>query len=243
MKAFLKMISKLAALVALSAVTGLLLLILVYFLPTAPMEAHMAESVETFRREGTYPVTDIMGVDTRLDNYTDALMLLSAAYPGVESILEKALKVYRYTDAFDTDPTLTLIAHYGDGMPAETIAYERYWHGYLLTLKPALSVLNYGQIRLFNALMLSLCTLWLLLLMWKTLWKNRGGWSAVYPAFVDKSSCGGSSGHRTLPAILHNLLCKHSGFGPAAFETGLAETEKGQTAAVFCGCGLCGQLL
>ena len=167
MKTFLKMIPKLAAVVALSAIAGFLLLILVYLLPTASMEENVAASVEIFRREGTYPVTDIMGVDTRLDNYTDALMLLSASYPGEESALEKALKVYRYTDASNTDPAMALIAHYGDGVEASSIAYERYWHGYLLTLKPALSILDYGQIRMLNAFMLSLCTLWLLSLMYK----------------------------------------------------------------------------
>lgn len=167
MKTFLKMIPKLAAVVALSAIAGFLLLILVYLLPTASMEENVAASVEIFRREGTYPVTDIMGVDTRLDNYTDALMLLSASYPGEESALEKALKVYRYTDASNTDPAMALIAHYGDGVEASSIAYERYWHGYLLTLKPALSILDYGQIRTLNAFMLSLCTLWLLSLMYK----------------------------------------------------------------------------
>ena len=88
MKTFFRIIPKLAVLVTLSAITGFLLLILVYLLPTAPMEENVTASVEIFRREGTYPVTDIMGVDTRLDNFTDALMLLSASYPGEENALE-----------------------------------------------------------------------------------------------------------------------------------------------------------
>ena len=167
MKTFFRIIPKLAVLVTLSAITGFLLLILVYLLPTAPMEENVTASVEIFRREGTYPVTDIMGVDTRLDNFTDALMLLSASYPGEENALEKTLKVYRYAAAPETDPVLTLVAHYGDGAAASHTAYERYWHGYLLTLKPALSILNYGQIRVLNALVIGLCTLWLLFLMWK----------------------------------------------------------------------------
>ena len=167
MKNFFRIIPKLAVLVTLSAITGFLLLILVYLLPTAPMEENVTASVEIFRREGTYPVTDIMGVDTRLDNFTDALMLLSASYPGEENALEKTLKVYRYAVPPETDPVLTLVSHYGDGAAASHTAYERYWHGYLLTLKPALSILNYGQIRVLNALVIGLCTLWLLFLMWK----------------------------------------------------------------------------
>ena len=143
MKNFFRIIPKLAVLVTLSAITGFLLLILVYLLPTAPMEENVTASVEIFRREGTYPVTDIMGVDTRLDNFTDALMLLSASYPGEENALEKTLKVYRYAVPPETDPVLTLVSHYGDGAAASHTAYERYWHGYLLTLKPALSILNY----------------------------------------------------------------------------------------------------
>ena len=91
MKAFFRLIPKLAALVALAVLTGFVLLLLAYMLPVAPIEENVTKSADIFRREGTYPITDIMGVDTRLDNYTDALMLLSASYRGEESPLEKTL--------------------------------------------------------------------------------------------------------------------------------------------------------
>lgn len=166
MKAFFRLIPKLAALVALAVLTGFVLLLLAYMLPVAPIEENVTKSADIFRREGTYPITDIMGVDTRLDNYTDALMLLSASYRGEESPLEKTLKVYRYASPVSDDPAITLVAHYGDGAEVSTTAYERYWHGYLITLKPLLSLLDYGQIRALNMVLVGAVTLCLLYLMY-----------------------------------------------------------------------------
>ena len=79
-KEYLRLGLKLCALIVFMTILGFLLLLAVYALPTAPMEKNLADSAEVFLREGSYPVTDILGADTRLDNYTDALMLLTAAY-------------------------------------------------------------------------------------------------------------------------------------------------------------------
>lgn len=134
---------KLCSLVVFMIILGFLLLLAVYGLPTAPMEKNLAESAELFLREGSYPVTDILGTDSRLDNYTDALMLLTAAYPGDESLTDRALKAYRYTTAANEDPTLVITAHYIDGKEVEPVSYERYWHGYLIMLKPLLLLFDY----------------------------------------------------------------------------------------------------
>ena len=158
---------KLCSLVVFMIILGFLLLLAVYGLPTAPMEKNLAESAEVFLWEGSYPVTDILGTDSRLDNYTDALMLLTAAYPGDESLTDRALKAYRYTTAANEDPTLVITAHYIDGKEVEPVSYERYWHGYLIMLKPLLLLFDYSEIRLVNLAYTALSLFCLMLLMYR----------------------------------------------------------------------------
>ncbi len=166
-KEYLRLGLKLCALIVFMTILGFLLLLAVYALPTAPMEKNLAESAEVFLREGSYPVTDILGTDSRLDNYTDALMLLTAAYSGDESLTDRALKAYRYTTAANEDPVLVLTAHYMDGKEVETVSYERYWHGYLILLKPLLLLFDYSEIRLVNLVCTALSLFCLMLLMYK----------------------------------------------------------------------------
>lgn len=66
--------------IAVSCLVGYLLLVMVYCIPTENMEKHVKESVPIFLKEGDYP--KITGSTTsQLDNFTDALMLLTASYP------------------------------------------------------------------------------------------------------------------------------------------------------------------
>lgn len=166
-KGYFRLGLKLCSLIVFMIILGFLLLLAVYSLPTEPMERNLADSAEVFLREGSYPVTDILGTDSRLDNYTDALMLLTAAYSGDESLTDRALKAYRYTTSANEDPVLVLTAHYLDGKDVDTVSYERYWHGYLLTLKPMLLMFSYSQIRLVNLAYTALSLLFLMLLMYK----------------------------------------------------------------------------
>ena len=166
-KEYLRLGLKLCSLIIFMTILGFLLLLAVYALPTAPMEENLADSSEVFLREGSYPITDILGTDTRLDNYTDALMLLTAACSGDDSLTDRALKAYRYTTAANEDPTLVITAHYIDGKEVEIVSYERYWHGYLIMLKPLLLLFDYSEIRLVNLAYTALSLSCLLLLMYK----------------------------------------------------------------------------
>lgn len=46
-------------------------------------------------------------------------------------------------------------------------SYERYWHGYLVVLKPLLLVFNYGQIRILNGIVMAILVLLILRQLWK----------------------------------------------------------------------------
>ncbi len=128
-------------------VSGYFLLVLAYALPTDRISDHVQESCVVFKKEDTYQQL-IPGCDsTKLDNFTDALMLLSAENERTEKIWVEALNVSRLTNDEQNPAQILVSLHSGEELEYQTTSYDRYWHGYLIYLKPLLMVFNYQQIR------------------------------------------------------------------------------------------------
>ncbi len=127
------------------ALIGYFLLVGSYCLPTERMEKNMEESCDIFYAEGNYP--QLMEYNnSRLDNYTDGIMLLTASYPSDENVWHAAINAERYSTS-DTSVD-TILDVYGNGeIETDSTYYARYWHGYLIILKPLLMIFGYGQIR------------------------------------------------------------------------------------------------
>lgn len=141
---------KMCAVLLASICSGTILMYAVYLLPISPIERHLKESIPVFQREGPYP-KPVSWCSSTLDNFTDALMLLTAAYNGEESTLDKAMSLYYETSSGDVIAPVPSILDYGSETRSVTIhTYTRYWQGYLIFLKPLLSVMNYQQIRILN---------------------------------------------------------------------------------------------
>lgn len=96
-------------------------------------------------------------------------MLLEAANKNDEDVVNRAMSVYRIDYKDETiGPYNTLIKHYVNNEDYEILtSYERYWHGYLVTLKPLLFIFNYSQIRVLNLIIESLLTILVLASMYK----------------------------------------------------------------------------
>ncbi len=132
---------------------GSVLLIAVCCLPYEPIRKNIAGSAEYLYSEGRYLYL-ISGYEcTELDSYTDALMLLCAYGDPVESgIAESAMNV-PYIETGDSDPYDSFIKYfyYNDRSDVKIENYYRYWHGYLVLLKPLSMVFQYNTIMLLNA--------------------------------------------------------------------------------------------
>ena len=132
---------------------GAVLLVLVYWLPVAPMDRNLGASVDIFQEEGAYPEI-LSWWESHLDNTTDANILMNAAYDSGEFPLIQAMYGKRGTGSGQGDPVSDLIAHYAEGKEyKEASPYGRYWHGYLLYVKPALLITGYRGIRIVNGLL------------------------------------------------------------------------------------------
>lgn len=159
---------------------GYLLLVLAYCLPTETIANNVSEAALVFSYEGPYRqlipgggnrnmygFMDAMqlGGNSTQDNFTDAIMLLNAENVNDENVFVEALKVERVTFG-DQLPTDALIAlHAGAPQNLGTSSYARYWHGYLVFLKPLLLFFSYQQIRYILSLVqlgLVASVIWLL---------------------------------------------------------------------------------
>ena len=127
-------------------------LTLVYTLPTERMERNARSSISVFYTESVYPQQAQGYKSTQLDNETDAIMVLQAIYDGgTSSPLENAMRVSKI-DFKDTRATCVDLIEYlwENKIPDNVTEYARYWHGYMLYLKPLLLLMDYADIRMLN---------------------------------------------------------------------------------------------
>lgn len=130
---------------------GTFLLAVVYLLPTVPMKEHVRESLDSFMAEGDNPFLLDGYKGSSLDNSTDAIMLGNAVFESEQPFYKSAMLVERAKDE-EGDTMVALQKYILEDDRHLTGDYSRYWHGYLIFLKPLLLVLNFGQIRILNGM-------------------------------------------------------------------------------------------
>lgn len=145
----MKEIRKIMLALILGLAGATLLMLLINLLPTDGMKKHITESVKVMEREGDYHEVLPGVISSRLDNFTDSIMLVSSAHREDASLIERTMNIYRVRYEGKT-PSETLVS-YGNGEEGySTGVYSRYWHGYQIVLKPLLMFFNYQEIRYLN---------------------------------------------------------------------------------------------
>lgn len=131
---------------------GFGLLLAVYALPTAPMAANVRASIPAFNgewaKEESYETLVPGYRGTQLDNSTDAAMLLHAIYEDEHSLITRAANGGRYVAPGNAFAALLTYGMHEDASAMEGSSIARYWHGYLVFLKPLLCFLSYLDIRM-----------------------------------------------------------------------------------------------
>lgn len=145
---------RLALILVCGIVTGFLLLVAVYALPVAPVAENVRLSVQSL--DGSWETGEIAYeqlvkgyVTTQLDNSTDANMLLVAAHENDESPVQQAIDTATYMLGGRCYPALLAYGQTGTET-LTSVPIARYWHGYLIFLKPLLSFLSYMDIRMLQ---------------------------------------------------------------------------------------------
>lgn len=175
---FLKQLGHSILILLSSGCIGFLLLICVYALPVEPMRENVARGTQVYNNEGNFPELAAGYKSTKLDNDTDSTMLSNAIYP-VTDIIKDALYVpmIRYSARPDRLSSLLDYANHVKG-DTYTTTYPRYWHGYLIILKPLLLLFDFSDIRIINMTLQFILTSLSLILI------SKSNYSKYLPAFI-----------------------------------------------------------
>ncbi len=133
-----------------------LLLIIVNLIPRNYIKNNVKDSLYYFISEGNFPKIKY-AYNYVLDNYTDSLMINTAYSVDSNKPLESAMLMrrnYRPNENLklknsgnDEMPIYDLIQSFNENNDTY-FQYQRYWHGYMIILRPLLVFFNYKQIRI-----------------------------------------------------------------------------------------------
>ena len=139
------------------------LLLAAYALPGEPVRDHVYDSAVKIAGEGLYP--EYLGFKLfQMDNYTDTLMLFEAASADELPPLQAMMTNTAYNvDNFETladdlawyiEKDWSTGAQRTDAPALEPFSYARYWHGYLIWLRPLLLLMPYTGVRIVQYIVL-----------------------------------------------------------------------------------------
>ena len=154
-------------------------------LPAQPVLEHVYDSAQTIQQEGLYP--EYFGFKLfQMDNYTDTIMLFEAAAMGEQDPLTAMMTATAYNvDNFETmagdlavycERTIPLATGAQKAVHLVPFSYARYWHGYLIWLRPLLCVMSITGVRVVQYLVLFAL---LAVILWQLLRQCAAGYGVV----------------------------------------------------------------
>ncbi len=151
----------------LSSILGFLFLFIAYLFPIDRITNNVLETSKYYWSIPDYQKIIYNYDFTTIGNQTDQLMLLESVY-NEGKILDRVILNYHY-NALNKgyDHSLYYLQELINGFETNNnTPYGRYWHGYLIILKPLLMFLNHNEILILNSVIqpsLFLVTIFLML--------------------------------------------------------------------------------
>ncbi|MDR3046702.1 MAG: hypothetical protein LBU51_03685 [Bacteroidales bacterium] len=118
--------------------------ILICLLPTQEIKKHIHESTPRLVEQGNYPNAIIPRTKYRMDNFTDALVLMQNYLIDPQKPVSSAMLVPRQLFSENIPESLLHQIEQGDGTE---LNYPRYWHGNTFLIRPLLVFMDYSRIR------------------------------------------------------------------------------------------------
>lgn len=136
-------------------VAGIFLLSAAFVLPTGPMLKHVEASAEQMFGGDSEKNGFLQSIEQERETFTDAIILQNATEIAEgKNIIERVMMVYRHDleeEAWSPEETLLAICSGADTNEMYLKEYARYWHGYLIYIKPLLLILTWKQLLVFGA--------------------------------------------------------------------------------------------
>ena len=138
--------------------TGFSLMLVAALIPRAQITPHVFSSCEYLRESTNQPLP----IRLVRDNYTDSIMLFMAIEIDEKEPVKSMMKNKWYSTGNFENPTADLYRYLTKGCEGmEEGTYNRYWHGYLVFLRPLLAIIDYSTIRYLNYAIFSTLFLYL----------------------------------------------------------------------------------
>ena len=155
-----------------ASVVGFVLMVGVYAIPKARMVNNINRSRPLLTTEGNYRYWAEDITNTLSDNFSDSLMEDIAINPNTGSLLYDSM-INCYVGWQDTANSSEWLMRVAGGEPFyegyEQVVYGRYWHGYLLWMKPLLLFFSVPEMRLINMAVQLALLCWLMILLHREL--------------------------------------------------------------------------
>ena len=174
----IKTVLKMLGIVIGASLFGLVFMWLVYLLPVEPMVQNMMDSYETIRKQDTWDDDYLAALEWAeiLDTGTNIIIFHEIIYPNTGNAFEDSLLApggNTWENMIgDWTSGLMQFAESREYNNENTITYARYWHGYLVLLKPLFSFLTLDFIYILNTIVLSVLCLLVVYLMYKRIGMN-----------------------------------------------------------------------
>lgn len=159
---------------------GMALLWLVHMIPVDKMMENVINSGD-YIYNSQNNINNALA-DTNLDRWTNSLMINESICQTSENALIRALKANYYITgdlASDTPYETLLSVVWGRTDTLNIASYERYWHGYLVFLKPLLYFFSIDEIIYLNIILHFLCVFAVIILL-----EKQGMEKLIFPYFV-----------------------------------------------------------
>lgn len=209
-------------------VAGIFLLMAAFALPTGPMLKHVEASAEQMFRGDSEKNGFLQSIEQERETFTDAIILQNAMERAEgKNIFERVMMVYRHDleeETWSPEETLQAICSGADTSEMYLKEYARYWHGYLIYVKPLLLILTWKQLLVFGAaVQFVLLAAVIVIAVWKK--KVRVGIALLTGYFLTKPLLMAASitmsicWMLTLFVLIYMLLCNERLAGRSAYST------------------------
>jgi len=142
-------------------------------IPSARLQKQVGQTIVSLKKEGIYPTIGLPFRKIIVDNFTNALMISTAYSINSKRPLKSALLDVRYDSVDNRADQIHNLEMTYLKKPVRPVNYERYWHGYLIFLRPLLIFFSYQKIKIILTLTLYLLFLTFLFLVYKKLGKTK----------------------------------------------------------------------
>jgi len=135
----------------LASLAGFCLLVLCYMLPTGPMKRNMSQGANAFLTEGSNFIYADGYESSILAENTDGIMLSKTIWSSgnpVKDAVEAPMLISSDPNATQETTLIGLLRD--DPQYKDVQNYARYWHGYLIVLKPLFCFFSFSDLRILN---------------------------------------------------------------------------------------------